>query len=139
MNYVTKGSKQVRASTTIHGFSRACGLSSHWSRLVDAAPTRGHNGCMGSELCHSTTYLCAFSKGLKNKFKTTVVNEPSVFELLTFHYIFQSSFVFNQQNAPANGLKSLEFHNYYKHESIKHDLEILDPTVKVTLTSKKPL
>ena len=28
-----------------------------------------------------------FSKGLKNKFETAVVNEPSVFEPLKFYYI----------------------------------------------------
>ena len=29
-----------------------------------------------------------FSKGLKNKFETAVVNEPSVFELLKFYCIY---------------------------------------------------
>ena len=31
-----------------------------------------------------------FSKGLKNEFETAVVNEPSVFEPLTFYCIFQT-------------------------------------------------
>ena len=37
-----------------------------------------------------------FSKGLKNKFETAVVSEPSVFETLKFYCIF--IFIYNKNN-----------------------------------------
>ena len=66
-------------------------VCSHWNRLIEAILMSSHNSHFQYKNHPKLSQTCSywiFSKGLKNKFKTAVVNEPLLFEPLKIYCIW---------------------------------------------------
>ena len=81
----------IRISLIFYNMKVYCMLSVEWPRRGDSNEytqytvfnKKKENHTLSSQICSQGI----FSLGLKNEFKTAVVNEPSVFEPLTFYCI----------------------------------------------------